>query len=158
MDIALIAALSENHVIGNKGKIPWHIPEDLQRFKRLTLYHPVIMGRKTYESIIAALGKALPKRKNIVISSQKLKSEGITVVRTLDEALAHAQDTVCYIIGGERVYREALPRATRLELTHVRGNYEGDAFFPRFNVSEWNKSQSAMQQEYEFATYTRKSI
>lgn len=135
--ISLIAALSKDRVIGYCGKIPWNLPDDLEYFKRITIGHPIIMGRKTHESI----GRVLPKRKNIVISSQEkyVSLEGSFLARTFPDALMLAGGQEVFVIGGERVYAEALPLAIHLYLTKVRGNFPGDAFFPEFDRGEWKE-------------------
>lgn len=138
MRISLIAAASENNVIGNHGTIPWNIPEDMKHFRTLTTGKPVIMGRKTYESI----GHPLPKRPNIVITRQKrFTAEGCHVVASLDEALQIADcknAEEVFVIGGGEIYREALEKADRIYLTRVHATIEGDAFFPEFHPEHWN--------------------
>lgn len=135
--VTLIAAMAENRVIGREGRIPWHLSDDLRRFKRLTTGHTIIMGRKTWDS----LGRALPGRENVVVTRQRgLQAPGATVVGSLDEALRHAQargDAEAFVIGGGEIYREALPRADRLELTLVHAAFEGDARFPEIDPAEW---------------------
>ena len=123
--VTLIVAVAANGVIGNHGKVPWHIREDLQRFKRLTMGHPIVMGRKTWESI----GRALPGRESVVVTRQEgYRAEGATVVASLAEALATRPDA--FVIGGGEIYREALPLADRVELTQVHAVFEGDTTFP----------------------------
>jgi dihydrofolate reductase len=131
MKISLIAALSENRVIGRENRLPWSLPEDLQRFRELTTGHPVILGRKTYESI----GRVLPKRQNIIITRNRdYRISGAEVVGSLDEAIARADASSgeIFIIGGAEIYQQALPRADRLYLTLVHAEVEGDAFFPEW--------------------------
>ncbi len=131
--ISIIAALSENLVIGKDNRLPWYIPKDLQRFKELTMNHPVIMGRKTYESI----GKPLPGRIIIVMThDQRFQAEGALIAYSLEEAiqLAQAKDTKeIFIIGGAEIFKQAMHIADRLYLTLIKGNFEGDAFFPDFS-------------------------
>lgn len=124
--ITLIAALASNNVIGHKGTMPWRLKADLAHFKRETLGKPIIMGRKTYQS----LGKPLPGRKNIVLTSQNFPE--VICVRTIEEALKVAQSDDIMIIGGGEIYAAFLPIADRLILTHVDCSPEGDAFFPEF--------------------------
>ena len=134
--ISLIAALADNGVIGRDNGLPWHIPEDLKHFKTLTLGKPVIMGRKTFESI----GKPLKGRSNIIVSRNKnLLIEGAEVVASLEEAMARAKEfgQEIMIIGGAQVYAEALPKAERLYLTFVHTKAEGDTFFPDFATADW---------------------
>lgn len=129
-ELALIAALGRRREIGKDGALPWRLPEDLKRFKRLTLGHAVIMGRKTFESI----GRALPERRNIVISrGAPALPPGVELAPSLEAAIALARETdpAPMVIGGGDVYRAALPLATRLHLTHVDREVDGaDAFFP----------------------------
>lgn len=134
--ISLIAAMSENRVIGKDGDLPWRLPDDMRFFMRTTRGHHVIMGRKTWESMEGAL----KDRTNIVITRQKNYSvEGAIVVHSLDEALRYSPvDTEeVFIIGGEAVFAEALPIAQRMYLTHVHARVEGDAYFPSFNADDW---------------------
>ena len=131
--ISLIAALSENRVIGKENSLPWHIPEDLKHFKEVTSGHPVIMGRKTFESI----GRLLPKRLNIVISRDKsYVVEGATMANSLEEALEIAGNydkKEIFVIGGGQIFEQAMQYADRLYLTLVHTELEGDAFFPDFS-------------------------
>jgi dihydrofolate reductase len=123
--IALIAAIAQNRVIGNRGSMPWHIPADLKRFKALTLGHPIVMGRKTFESI----GRPLPGRRNIVISSQGVA--GVECYTSFDAALQILKDEVrIFVIGGGKLYASALPRADELYLTFVHSTPDGDTLFP----------------------------
>ncbi|MBI3332110.1 dihydrofolate reductase [Candidatus Peregrinibacteria bacterium] len=135
--ISLIAAVADNGVIGGANKLLWHLPDDLKRFKALTKGHPVIMGRKTYESI----GRPLPERKNIVITHQDLTLRGCEVVSSLDEAIASAKSgrpEGIFIIGGGEIYKQAMEIADRMYLTHVHASPAGDVYFPEFDASEWN--------------------
>ncbi len=139
MIISLIAALSNDGVIGNRGKIPWHLPADLKHFKEITLGHPVIMGRKTYESI----GKPLPGRTNIIVTRHKeYAAPECVVASTLEEAFDAARVSgagEAFVIGGAEIYKEAMPRAEKLYLTNVEGDFEGDAFFPEVSSLEWKE-------------------
>lgn len=134
MKVSIVAAIaSGNRALGKDNKLIYKIPEDLERFKNLTSGHTIIMGRKTFESI----GRPLPNRTNIVISSDpNYKAEGITVVHSLDEALGQLQGEI-FIIGGGQVYQEAIGIADKLYLTVVEGNPEADTFFPDY--SEFKK-------------------
>lgn len=165
-NIVIIAAYAENRVIGRAGKIPWEIKEDLSRFMQLTMRRPVIMGRKTYESILSRNGKPLPNRTNIVLTAdpnyliKKLSSDDVRVARNLDAALERAftiNEEVC-IIGGERVYREAIPQANKMCLTEVHFNFEGDAFFPDFSLDEWEVAKREDFATHSFVDYTRRTI
>ncbi len=136
--IALIAALDRNYAIGREGAMPWHLPDDLKRFKALTLGKPVLMGRKT----ALAIGRALPGRDNLVLSrGDAAPFAGQSVVHSLDAALAHAREAgELAVIGGGEVYTLALPLATHLHLTWVDVATAGaDAFFPRFAAGEWHE-------------------
>jgi dihydrofolate reductase len=128
MGISIIAAMSRNRVIGMGGAIPWKIPEDLRRFRELTLGHTVIMGRKTFESI----GRPLAGRRNIVVTNQQNYSrEGIVAVHSLEEAIeSSGPDEELFICGGGEIYRQALPLCSRIYLTIVDLDIEGDTFFP----------------------------
>ena len=132
--LSLIVAVAQNGVIGDRNALLWHISEDLKHFKALTSGHPVVMGRKTYES----LGRPLPNRTNVVISRQELEIPGCRVVHSLDEALAlFPGDEEVFIIGGAQIYAEALTRADRFYLTRVFHDYEGDTRFPEWDEAQW---------------------
>lgn len=134
---SLVVAVARNGVIGRDNVLPWRLPADLAHFKRVTMGHPVIMGRRTYESI----GKALPGRRNIVVSrSPNYDAPGCTVVRTLDAAWAAAGDAdeAC-VIGGTSLFEEALPAADVVHLTEVEAEVEGDTYFPEFDRGEWHE-------------------
>jgi dihydrofolate reductase len=139
--VALVAAAAANGVIGRDNAMPWHLPEDLAHFKRLTLGHPVVMGRKTYESILAALGRPLPGRTNIVVTRQPgFAAPGGTVVGSLEAALDAARGAEeVFVIGGAEIYRLALARADRVYLTRIDAAFEGDAFFPPLDPAEWRE-------------------
>jgi dihydrofolate reductase len=125
--IILVAALTRRRVIGNKGRIPWHLSEDLKKFKQLTTGHTVLMGRATYDSI----GKPLPNRRNIVLTSRPI--DGLECYSSLDKALrAVASEEMVFVIGGGKVYAQTLERADKLHLTIVEKDEEGDAFFPPY--------------------------
>jgi dihydrofolate reductase len=136
MTISLIVAMSKNRVIGKDGKLPWKLPKELRYFKETTEGHPVIMGRKTYESI----GRPLPGRKNIILTRQKnLSLAGCSVVDSFDSALQHVgENEEVFVIGGGEIYKVALPRADKIHLTVVDAVIEGDAFFPDFDDGDWN--------------------
>ena len=132
--ISIIVAVAQNGVIGDKNALLWHISEDLRFFKRTTSGHPVIMGRKTYES----LGRPLPNRTNVVISRTMGEIEGCTVVRSLEEAVAlFPTEEEIFIIGGAQIYALALDIADRFYLTRVGHDYEGDTSFPEWDESKW---------------------
>jgi dihydrofolate reductase len=144
MSVSLIAAVSENNVIGHKGRLPWHLPDDLQRFRKLTGGKTVIMGRKTYES----LGQPLPNRRNIIVTRQEgYRAEGCEVVHSLEEALRKASAPSpqtpgmeeVFVIGGAELYRQALALAHRLYLTRVHAQVEGEVFFPEVDWLQWRE-------------------
>jgi dihydrofolate reductase len=132
---SFVVAAARNGVIGHTNGLPWRLPADLAFFKRLTMGHPIIMGRKTYESI----GKPLPGRLNIVVTrSAGFQAQGCTVVGTLEEAYRAAGDAPeVFIIGGAQIYEAAFATADRIYLTEVESRVEGDTFFPRFDRNEW---------------------
>ena len=138
MIVSMIAAMAKDRVIGLNGSMPWHLPADLAHFKRSTMGCPVIMGRKTYDSI----GRPLPGRENIVLSrSSSLQIEGCVVVSTLESALTKLSDSSeVFIIGGQQLYQQAFPLADRLYLTHIDAEFEGDTFFPDYSEIQWDQS------------------
>jgi len=131
--ITLVVAVADSGVIGRDNTLPWHLPEDLRRFKRLTLGKPVVMGRKTFESI----GKPLPDRRNIVVTRDaNYHADGVTVVHDMDAALrAAAEAAEIMVIGGAELFRMFLPRAGRIHLTRVHGNIQGDVLWPALDDS-----------------------
>ena len=137
--VHIVAAVASNGIIGARGKLPWHLPQDLQHFKRLTLGHPVIMGRRTWES----LGKALPARENIVVTRRRgYEAPGAAVASSLDAALALcAGEPIAFVIGGGELYTAALPLAAGLVLTEIHKDFEGDARFPDFDRAKWRETQ-----------------
>ncbi|HEV8238405.1 MAG TPA: dihydrofolate reductase [Thermoanaerobaculia bacterium] len=141
MRVSLIVAMAEGGVIGRAGRLPWHLPADLARFKRLTMGHHLVVGRRTWESI----GRALPGRAMLVVSSRANElrlPQDVRGVASLDEALAIAQqagEDEAFVAGGAAIYRDALPRADRLYLTWVQAEVTGDTFFPSVNPAEWRE-------------------
>ncbi len=135
MTISIIVAVAENQVIGYNNQLLWHIKEDLQRFKSLTLGHHIIMGRKTYDSI----GRPLPGRTNVVITRDKnYQADGCMVVNSLEDALNMAhQDSEVFIIGGGDIYRQTLHLVNRIYLTRIHASFSGDTFFPELDLKEW---------------------
>lgn len=133
-EIVLVAAMGRNRVIGVDGGMPWHLPADLKHFKTVTMGHPVVMGRRTFESI----GKALPGRRNVVLSRSLVPApEGCELAASLDEALDGLDAGPLMVIGGGELYRAALPHAARMELTFVDAAPEGDTCFPAWRHAEW---------------------
>ncbi len=164
MHLSIIVAVSENGVIGRDGGLPWHLSADLQRFKRLTMGHTIVMGRRTWESI----GRVLPGRTMIVVSRQAdyhVPVEGICVANSLEDALqiaAAAGEDETFIVGGAELYREALSRADRLYLTRVHAQIDGDTQFPQFDSSEWqlvsneqHPANAKNDHSYSFEVYER---
>jgi dihydrofolate reductase len=132
--IALIVAIDQNKAIGKDNQLLWHLPKDLSFFKNVTSGNAIIMGRKTFESI----GKALPNRRNIVISTQKdLQYAGAEITSTLNAAIELVGNADCYIIGGGSIYQQSLTLVDRLYITKVAANFEADTFFPTINWDEW---------------------
>ena len=151
-------AVAENLVIGGDNDLPWYLPEDLKRFKEITLGKTVVMGRKTYESIVKRLGKPLPGRKNVVITRQKdyKAPQGVLVFNSLDDALESLSGEDVYIIGGAEIFKLALPKAEKIYITHVHGKYKGDVFFPQIDWDAWEKIAEEKHDKYTFAEYLRK--
>ena len=147
MKIIIIAAIADNGVIGNAGQIPWHISDDLKRFKQLTMGHPVIMGRKTFDSI----GKPLPGRRNIILTRQP----GSDHFASLEAALKSCGDETVFIIGGAEVYRTALPVADTLLLTHVKHPGGGDTKFPDYDRSQWKEIRREESPACTYVEYER---
>ena len=154
--VTLIAAASENNVIGKDNKLIWHLSDDLKHFKELTKGHFVIMGRKTFES----MPKALPNRTNVVITRKlDYKAENAIVVNSMQQALKHAEnDSQPFIIGGGEIYKLAIEDADRIELTRVHTSIEGDAFFPEINYNLWEEVSSEKRfkddkNEYDYTFY-----
>lgn len=156
--VYLVAAVARNGVIGANGRLPWHLPEDLRHFRKLTLGHAVIMGRRTWES----LGKPLPGRENIVVTrSASCITSGAAVANSLESALALcAGEPVAFVIGGAELYAAALPLASGLVLTEIQQDFEGDVRFPEWNRSDWKETQrethaAAGGMRFDFVLYER---
>jgi len=150
MNICIIAAVSDNWTIGRRQEIPWHVREDLEYFKNVTYRNPIVMGRKTFESI----GKALPGRDNIVITSQLVyTAKGCTTVHSIEEALKVCEGyNNVFFIGGSDIYKQVLPRAHLLYLTRVHFNVAGEVKFPHVDFSQWHliwkyDKESVLEQE-----------
>jgi dihydrofolate reductase len=158
MLISIIVAIGPGRVIGVGGKMPWHLPEDLKRFKARTLGHALVMGRKTFES----LGRPLPGRRNIVISRNPSPTQMADVewVQSLEEGIAAAEragETECFLGGGTAVYAEGLKRADRMYVTYVGGPaVQGDAYFPAWDERAWREVKRERVGEMEFVDYERK--
>lgn len=164
MTLSIIVAMSQNRVIGKDNKLPWHLSEDLKRFKKITMGHPIIMGRKTYESI----GRPLPGRENIVITrNPEFKAEGVTIVHSLEEAVKRKDPKEeLFIIGGAEIYKSALPQVDKLYITRIEKDFDGDVFFPEIDkkkdfkvIEESQKLISEKNQlPYLFLTFRRRKI
>ncbi len=161
MLVSIIAAMDRNRLIGNNNQLPWHLPADLAHFKQVTMGKPIIMGRKTYESI----GRPLPGRTNIVLTrSADFQADGVVLEHTLEAAINSAGDVEeVMIIGGGTIYEMALPIADRLYLTYVESAFEGDAWFPEFDLAQWqiideqaHQADENNSSDYRFVTYLRK--
>jgi dihydrofolate reductase len=137
--VYLVAAVAANGIIGAGGKLPWHIPEELKHFKKLTMGHPVIMGRRTWES----LKGPLPGRENIVVTrTAGYQAEGAAVASSLDAALAMcAGEPVAFVIGGTQLFAESLPIAAGMVLTEIKRDYDGDTWFPKWDRAQWKETQ-----------------
>lgn len=160
--VYLVAAVAANGIIGAGNRMPWHLPEDLKHFKALTLGHPVIMGRKTFESILASIGKPLPGRENIVVSRTRgLEIEGVAVAASVEGALAFCiGEPVVFVIGGGEIYRAALPLADGLVMTEIRKDFPGDTKFPDYDRSAFRETQRQKQVSadgvpFDFVLYER---
>lgn len=158
--VSIIVAIAQNGTIGDKNALLWHIKEDMRFFRTTTSGHPVIMGRKTFESLGS---KPLPKRTNIVITRAEREFEGALTAHSLEEAIRMAgDDEEIFIMGGAQIYREALPVVDRMYITHVGRDYEGDTVFPEIDYSKWKlvdvvRHERGEEYEYpfEFRTYDR---
>lgn len=150
-------AVANNSVIGKNNDLPWHFPEDLIHFKKLTLGKTVIMGRKTFESVIKRLGKPLPHRKNVLITRQidYQPPQGVFVFNDLLLAIQSLSREDIYIIGGAEIFRQALPWCEIAYITYIYDNYEGDAFFPVIDWSTWEKLAEEKHEKFSFITYSR---
>ncbi len=150
--VAIVVAVADNNVIGKDNQLIWHLPADLKHFKNLTMGHPMIMGRKTFDSI----GKPLPGRTSIIITRQQdFKAEGCIVVNSVQEAIARAcelDDTVC-IIGGAEIYKQAMPLVDTIFLTRVHHTFEGDTFFPQIQPEDWETVSEAQYEPDEKNKY-----
>lgn len=159
MDLVVIAAVAANGVIGADGDIPWHHPEDVRHFRETTMGCPVVMGRRTYESIARDLGGPLPGRTNVVLSrSDPDFPDGVVVAASVEEAVAAAEATgaeTAYVAGGGAVYEAFLDRADRMVLTELHAAHEGDTTFPEWDRSEWIEREREGHGEFDFAVYER---
>ena len=161
--LSLIVAMDRNRVIGKDNRLPWYISEDLKRFKALTMGHPIVMGRKTFESI----GRVLPGRLNIVVTRQKnyVVPDGAKVADGIEGALAQARgSSQVFVIGGQELYDHAVPMAQCLYVTEVDGSFEGDTYFAPIDPRQWRETARAHRalpgagyQGYDFVVYERRA-
>ena len=162
MRLSIIAAMSLNRVIGRDNRLPWHLPADWAHFKKLTMGHCLLMGRKTLESI----GRPLPGRTTVVLTRQReYASPGVRVTHSLEEALRMVSGDEVFIAGGAEIYRQTLPRAERLYLTVIQATLEGDTYFPEFDEADWQlvsqqdyPANSKNPYPYTFLVYERKNL
>ncbi|MFB6224117.1 MAG: dihydrofolate reductase [Haloarcula sp.] len=161
MKLSLVAAIAANGVIGADGDIPWHYPADLAHFKRTTVGHPVIMGRRTYESIQQELGGPLPERRNIVLTSHPARlPDSVVAVTTTDAAIADARQSgaaAAYVAGGATVYDQFLPTADELVLTELEESFDGDTTFPPVDWDRWTEVERTAFEAFDVVRYTSDS-
>jgi len=155
--ISIIAAMDHNRLIGSENQLPWHLPADLKYFKKITTGKPILMGRKTHESI----GKPLPGRLNIIITKNKQYSAlGCKVAHSIEDALSMADNhPEVMVIGGSSLYKQMLPRAQRMYLTQIQGDtFTGDAYFPEWNKSEWYEIERDEKNKYAYSFITLERV
>ncbi len=159
-ELIAVVAIDENGAIGKNNQLLWHLPNDLKHFKAITSGFPILMGRKTFESI----GRVLPNRLNLILSRQEIHIEGATVVSSLEQAFDVAQSEKIFLIGGGEIYRAFLPFCSAIECTKVHATFDADAFFPEIKTEEWNLVSSEFQSkderhafDYTFERYERRS-
>lgn len=151
--IALVVAYDQNRVIGANGSLPWHYPEDLKYFKKVTSGHTVFMGRITYESILKSLGKPLPNRHHVVVS-KTLKDDRVEVIDDMKKYLENTHEDL-FIIGGASIYAQTLPWVDRLYITHIDASFEGDTVFPAWDESQFKAVKETQSGPLRFAVYER---
>ncbi|TCK60759.1 dihydrofolate reductase [Seleniivibrio woodruffii] len=151
-ELYLIAAMTKDRVIGSDGKMPWHIPQDLKMFRKITTGNIVVMGRKTYESI----GKPLPERENIVLSHTPV--EGVTVCGSILEAvrIGELSDKKLFFIGGAEVYGQVINIVSHMLISWINGSHKGDSYFPEIDFSEWHEADKAYYDDFTMVHYTRR--
>ncbi len=155
--IALIVAMDQHGLIGKDNTLPWHYPEDLKYFKKTTLNHTVVMGRKTYDAIVSKLNKPLPNRDNVVLTTQNKPFKGARVIHNLSAYLETIpEDQTVFIIGGRTVYQAALPFVDRLYMTHINQTFEGDTYFPDYDKTLFQEIKRNTAGDLTFSVYERK--
>jgi len=155
-EIIIIVAVAKNNVIGKDNKIPWYIPDDFKHFKELTISHPIIMGKNTYLSLPK---RPLVDRENIVLTFEDdaFDEQGITIMYSLKDALVYTEGKDVYIIGGASVYKQAIELATKIEITRIEKEYDGDTFFPEIDNKIWKLIKEDKREGYSFQTYIKES-
>ncbi|PMC39245.1 dihydrofolate reductase [Bacillus sp. UMB0899] len=162
--ISLLVAMDKHRLIGRDNQLPWHLPQDLAYFKKVTMNHKIVMGRKTFESI----GRPLPGRENIIVTRDKTYTQkGCTILHSIEEIIelsSHSKDEL-FVIGGAEIFKEILPVSDRLYITEIDHEFEGDTYFPDRNHSEWKKvsDEKGIKDEknpydYHFVVYERVAI
>ena len=161
MDVSIVVAMARNGAIGREGGLPWHLSSDLLHFKSITMGKPIVMGRLTHESI----GRVLPGRENIILTRNKnYKADGCTVINDLSEVMSRSNEfDEIIVIGGAQLYADAMPLATRLYITEVHAEVEGDVSFPEFDRKQWQESEREYfsaddKNEYDFSFVVLKRI
>lgn len=156
--LSIIVATDKKRGIGINNQLPWHLPEDLAHFKNTTSGHPIIMGRKTYDSI----GRPLPKRRNIVVSrNSEWNQTGVETVNSIEQAFALLNEEQAFVIGGAQIYQQAMQLAERLVVTEIQGEYDCDAFFPEIDPKIWEETSrqsfiSSNNLAYDIVIYSKK--
>lgn len=156
MSISLVAAIAKNDVIGNNNELPWYLPEDLKRFKKITEGKTVVMGKKTFDSIIAKLGRPLPNRLNIVLSRQRNLPlpKGVILLNDLEQLKKLDKEEII-IIGGGEIYRLFIDLADKMHITHIDQEVEGDVYFPKIDPQIWQKISEEKHEGFSFVDYER---
>ena len=165
MDISIIVAMTKKRVIGKDNKLIWHIPEDLKNFKKITNNKTVIMGRKTFESILSYINKPLPNRTNIIITRNPKyeyngeDSNNVMIVYSIQEAIKEAEklNKDIFIIGGASIYKLALPYANKLYISWIKKDYDGNVFFPDFNLKDYSIIEEKEFNEFKFVIYKKQN-
>ncbi|HII16687.1 TPA: dihydrofolate reductase [Candidatus Woesearchaeota archaeon] len=156
MKVIIICAMTKHRVIGKGNSLPWHIPQELAKFRSFTKGNTVVMGRRTFESIGS---RPLPNRSTIVVSAKQVPVSGVIVVPTLDEAIARGREfgRDIFILGGAGIFKEALQKADCMYLSFIKKDYEGDTCFPKWDATQWKLVQEEMHEEFVFRVWGRKS-
>lgn len=166
--IVIIAAMSQNRVIGVDGDLPWHYPKDMRRFKQFTSGNPVIFGRKTHENIVSSYGSTLPDRTHIVVTTTPNSGEfadDVITAGSVDEAISAGreickttrQGSAIYIAGGESIYNQTIDIADQIELTEIHSVYDGDAFFPELDTDLWAETYREEHDEMDFISLSKQN-